>query len=67
MQTTKKKPSFVFIFVGAVFVGYLGYLINGAWTEGMEKSPSAKSKEKLWNRYLQTMTAGWRQAGLPRT
>ena len=35
MQTTKKKPSLIFILVGAVLSGYLGYLINGAWTEGI--------------------------------
>ena len=28
MQTTKKKPSLIFILVGAVLSGYLGYLIN---------------------------------------
>ena len=37
MQTTKKKPSLIFILVGAVLAGYLGYLINGAWTEGNAK------------------------------
>ncbi len=35
MQTTKKKPSLIFILVGAVLAGYLGYLINGAWTKGI--------------------------------
>ncbi len=35
MQTTKKKPSLIFILVGAVLAGYLGYLINGAWVEGI--------------------------------
>ena len=35
MQTTKKTPSLIFILVGAVLAGYLGYLINGAWTEGI--------------------------------
>ena len=35
MQTTKKKPSLIFILVGAMLAGYLGYLINGAWTEGI--------------------------------
>ena len=35
MQTTKKKPSLIFIIVGAVLSGYLGYLINGAWTKGI--------------------------------
>ena len=35
MQTTKKKPSLIFILVGAVLSGYLGYLINGAWVEGI--------------------------------
>ena len=33
MQTTKKKPSLIFILVGAVLAGYLGYLINGAWAD----------------------------------
>ena len=37
MQTTKKKPLLIFILVGAVLAGYLGYLINGAWTEGIEQ------------------------------
>ena len=35
MQTTKKMPSLIFILVGAVLAGYLGYLINGAWSEGV--------------------------------
>ena len=35
MQTTKKKPSLIFILMGAVLAGYLGYLINGAWIEGI--------------------------------
>ena len=41
MQTTKKKPSLIFIIVGAVLSGYLGYLINGAWTraEGIPVIP----------------------------
>ena len=36
MQTNKKKPSILFILVGAIFAGYLGYLIGGAWAEGIE-------------------------------
>ena len=39
MQTTKKKPSLIFILVGAVLSGYLGYLINGAWTDGLAIAP----------------------------
>lgn len=35
MQTTKRKPSWVFIIFGAFFAVYLGYLIGGAWEEGM--------------------------------
>ena len=34
MQTTKKKPSLIFILVGAVLSGYLGYLINGHGQKG---------------------------------
>lgn len=36
MQTSKKKPSFIFILVGAILAGYFGYLIGGAWEKGME-------------------------------
>ena len=44
MQTTKKKPSLIFILVGAVLSGYLGYLINGAWTEGIAFNDFIKYK-----------------------
>ena len=36
MQTSKKKPSVIFILVGAILAGYFGYLIGGAWEKGME-------------------------------
>ncbi|SCP98631.1 VirD4-like conjugal transfer protein, CD1115 family [Anaerobium acetethylicum] len=36
MQTTKKKPSVLSILLGAILSGYGGYLINGAWKEGMD-------------------------------
>ena len=36
MQTSKKKPSVVFILLGAIFSAYLGYLIGGAWYEGIQ-------------------------------
>lgn len=35
MQTSKKKPSVLFLLFGAVFAAYLGYLIGGAWEKGM--------------------------------
>lgn len=35
MQTSKKKASPLFLFIGAIAAGYLGYLINGAWESGM--------------------------------
>jgi hypothetical protein len=53
MQTTKKMPSLIFILVGAVLAGYLGYLINGAWTEGiafnefMDEKDLNENEEKL--------------------
>ena len=34
MQTSKKKPSAVFIVTGALLAAYLGYLIGGAWSDG---------------------------------
>ncbi|MCM1160721.1 MAG: type IV secretory system conjugative DNA transfer family protein [Roseburia sp.] len=36
MQTTKKKPSILLIVIGAFLSAYLGYLVNGAWKQGME-------------------------------
>lgn len=36
MQITKKKPSWVWIILGACLFAYLGYLFGGAWKEGMQ-------------------------------
>ena len=36
MQTSKKKPSYVFLLLGALACAYLGYLAGGAWEDGME-------------------------------
>lgn len=36
MYTTKKKPHIPLIILGAVLAVCLGYLVNGAWKEGME-------------------------------
>lgn len=38
MKTTKKKPSIPLIIVGALLAAYLGYLVNGAWHQGIEFS-----------------------------
>ncbi len=35
MQTSKKKPSKVFLILGAILAAYFGYLLGGAWEEGM--------------------------------
>lgn len=35
MQTTKKTPSLIFILVGAVLAGYLGYLIMVRGRKGL--------------------------------
>ena len=39
----------------------------GVLAEADGKITICEEQRKLWNRYLQTMTAGWRQAGSPRT
>ena len=36
MQTSKKKPSVIFIAVGALLAAYLGYLVGGAWEQGLD-------------------------------
>ena len=33
MKTSKKKPSILFLLLGAVLAGYIGYLIGGAWKQ----------------------------------
>ncbi len=44
MQTTKKKPNILMIAIGGVLSGYLGYLVGGAWREGIEFNA-------FWNRF----------------
>ena len=36
MQTTKKKPNVVLIVVGAILFAMVGYLVAGAWKEGIK-------------------------------
>lgn len=36
MQTTKKKPNIILIVPGALASAFLGYLLAGAWREGIE-------------------------------
>ena len=36
MMTNKKKPYIPFIIMGALIAAILGYLVNGAWKQGME-------------------------------
>ena len=36
MQTTKKRPNILLIVTGAIAASFLGYLIAGAWKEGIE-------------------------------
>lgn len=38
MKTSKKKPSILFLTLGGLLAAYAGYLINGAWEEGMTLS-----------------------------
>ena len=36
MQTSKKKPSLIFLAFGALLAAYLGYLVGGAWEKGID-------------------------------
>jgi type IV secretion system protein VirD4 len=47
MQTTRKKPSIPMIVVGAFLSAYLGYLVNGAWKQGMEFAAFLNSFEMV--------------------
>ena len=35
MQTSKKKPSIIILLIGAVLSAYAGYLLGGAWHQGI--------------------------------
>ncbi|MCM1158974.1 MAG: type IV secretory system conjugative DNA transfer family protein [Clostridium sp.] len=59
MQTTKKKPSVLFIVLGAVVSAYLGYLVNGAWRQGMEFNDFLEA----FNRVLANPLADYYNAG----
>ncbi len=36
MQTTKKKPNILLLILGTIVSAFLGYLVAGAWREGIE-------------------------------
>ncbi len=59
MRTTKKKPSVLFILLGAVASAYLGYLVNGAWKQGMEFNVFLET----FNRVLANPLADYYNAG----
>lgn len=59
MQTTKKKPSVLLIVLGAVASAYLGYLVNGAWKQGMEFNAFLEA----FNRVLANPLADYYNAG----
>ena len=59
MRTTKKKPSIVLILLGAVASAWLGYLVNGAWKQGMEFNAFLEA----FNRVLANPLADYYNAG----
>lgn len=59
MQTTKRKPSVLLIVLGAVASAYLGYLVNGAWKQGMEFNAFLEA----FNRVLANPLADYYNAG----
>ena len=52
MQTTKKKPSILFVLLGAIISGYVGYLINGAWNEGIDINTFLENFTNVCNKPL---------------
>lgn len=52
MKTSKKKPSLFFLLLGAVLAAYLGYLMNGAWEEGMTLSAFLPAFNKVLQCHL---------------
>ena len=47
MQTTKKKPFMPMLVIGAFLSAYLGYLVNGAWKQGMEFAAFMETFEEV--------------------
>ncbi len=52
MQISKKKPSFLFLLLGAILAGYLGYLANGAWQKGMDVNAYLEAFTKVYKHPL---------------
>ena len=50
MLTSKKKPPYLLLILGAVFAVYVGYLIGGVWVEGMELSTFLPEFTKVCNK-----------------
>lgn len=50
MQAGNKKPSVIFISIGAVLSLYAGYLFSGAWREGMDINSILQSMSKVINK-----------------
>lgn len=48
MMEKKKKPSIVLLVIGAVLAAYAGYLINGAWSLGMDISEFMDSLNQVF-------------------
>lgn len=59
MRTTKKRPSVLFIILGAAVSAYFGYLVNGAWKQGMEFNAFLEA----FNRVLANPLADYYNAG----
>ena len=47
MTDKKKKPLVVLLVIGALLAAYFGYLVNGAWTKGMDISEFMDSINKV--------------------
>lgn len=47
MQTNKNKPPIVFIILGLLFSGFLGYLLGGAWHEGIQFAEFSESISRV--------------------
>ena len=48
MQTSKKKPSVIFLAFGAILAAYLGYLVGGAWEQGIDLMSFMERFNEVW-------------------
>jgi type IV secretion system protein VirD4 len=64
MKTTKRKPNWPLIALGALLSTFLGYLAAGVWTEGMSAYEFALKFSEAWKSPFENYFCGYTPKGI---